>query len=79
MIKFIIELFFHKSIAEMKANRKHNANVMQALLNGEHYIRDIINASNDTFYTTKRAILEWNKTALCKYDSAQALKNADFQ
>lgn len=83
MIKFLfksfIKLFFPKSLAEFQEAKKHNINVMQKLLDREHTIRDMYNNSADAVCTTKRAIIEWNKTAVCKYNSAQALENADFQ
>ena len=52
---------------------------MQKLLDREHAIRDMYNDSADTVHTTKRAIIEWNKTAICKYNSVETLKNADFE
>ena len=79
IIKFFIKLFFPKSLIEFKEAKKHNINIMQKLLDREHAIRDMYNNSADTVYTTKRAIIEWNKTAVCKYNSVEALKNADFE
>lgn len=60
------------------AKRIHNATVLQKLLDKEHFIRDSYNTAFDTVYTTKRALKEAYKSLKTGYNSAVALRHADF-
>lgn len=79
MIRFLIKLFFGKAIREHNAARKHNANVLQHLLDAEHDLRDRVNEHQHIPSTTKNAILKANKYGLSRYNSFEALKEADFR
>ena len=83
IIAAIIRVIMPKAVKEHereeKARRIHNANVMQELLDNEHEIRDSFNQHQHIPSTTKNAILKANKYGLIKYNSALALKNADFR
>lgn len=60
------------------AKRIHNATVLQKLLDREHYIRDSYNDDFDTVHTTKKALKEAYKRCRTGYNSAVALRHADF-
>lgn len=79
MIKFLIKLFFGKAIRERNAARKHNARILQNLLNVEHDLKNRINSMNNTVYTTKKAIEIANKTKFCNHNSLRSLEEADFR
>lgn len=79
MIKFFIKLFFGKAIQERKKIRKHNANVLQSLLNTEHEIRDAYNDAHNTVYTTAKALDCSLVARFCPYNRHNALKEADFR
>lgn len=64
---------------EEKAKRIHNANVMQELLDNEHALRDRVNGHEHIPSTTKNAILKANRYGLNRYNSFEALRNADFR
>lgn len=83
IIAAIIRSFMPNAVREHKreekARRIHNANVMQELLDNEHYLRDKINEHEHIPSTTKNAILKANRYGLDRYNSFEALKMADFR
>lgn len=79
MKKFIANLLFGKLVREERARRKHNANVLQGLLNLEHNIRDTYNRQNDTVHTTKKACLEALSSGLTQYNCLLGIREADFR
>lgn len=62
-----------------EVKRVHNANVLQHLLDAEHDLRDRVNEHQHIPSTTKNAILKANKYGLSRYNSFEALKEADFR
>lgn len=82
MIKFIIRLLFGKAILKRNQARKHNAIVLQELLDKEHNMRDTINKDREQNWTTKDAIIMANAFGYNGdeyYNSHIALRNADFR
>lgn len=59
--------------------RIHNAIVLQHLLDAEHDLRDRVNEHQFISSTTKKAILMANKYGFSRYNSFEALKEADFR
>ncbi len=78
MKKFIANLLFGKLVREERARRKHNAKILQNLLNVEHDLKNRINGMHNTVYTTKKAIEIANKTNFCNHNSFRSLQEADF-
>lgn len=79
MKKFIANLLFGKFAHEERERRKHNARILQNLLNVEHDLKNRINDMNNTVYTTKKAIEIANKTNFCNHNSLRSLQEADFR
>ena len=79
IIRAIMPKAIRKHQREKKVKRIHNNHIMQTLLDNEHKIRDSFNQHQHIPSTTKNAILKANKYGLIKYNSALALKNADFR
>jgi hypothetical protein len=79
MKKFIANLLFGKLARKEKARRRHNARILQNLLNVEHDLKNRINNMNNTVYTTKKAIEIANKTKFCNHNSLKSLEEADFR
>ena len=79
MKKFIANLLFGKLAREERERRKHNARILQNLLNVEHDLKNRINDMNNTVYTTKKAIEIANKTNFCNHNSVRSLQEADFR
>ena len=79
MIKFLIELFFKKELAERKAKREHNATVVQYLLDREHFIRDTYNDKYNTCHTTAKAIDVAVANKIITYNRHTALKDANYR
>ena len=59
--------------------QKHNAKILQNLLNCEHTLRDLINQNHNQVFTTKRAIEYANKIKFANYNSQRSLDEADFR
>ena len=79
IIVAIIRVIMPKAVKEHENKRIHNANVLQHLLDAEHDLRDRVNEHEYVPCTTKKAILIANWHGLSKYNSAKALKEADFR
>lgn len=79
IIRVIMPNEVRKHKREEKAKRIHNANVLQHLLDAEHDLRDRVNEHQHIPSTTKNAILKANKYGLSRYNSFEALKEADFR
>ena len=79
IIAAIIRVIMPKAIKEHENKRKHNANVLQHLLDAEHDLRNRVNEHQHIPSTTKNAILKANKYGLSRYNSFEALKEADFR
>lgn len=79
IIRFFMPKAVRKHEIEEKARRIHNANVLQHLLDAEHDLRDRVNEHQHIPSTTKKAVLMANKYGLSRYNSAKALKEADFR
>lgn len=83
IIAAIIRAIMPKAVKEHereeKVRRIHNVVVMQALLDHEHYLRDKVNQHQHIPSTTKNAISMANKYGLDRYNSFEALRNADFR
>ena len=79
IIAAIIRVIMPKAIREHENKRIHNANVLQSLLDREHELRDKINEHQHIPSTTKKAVLMANKYGFRRYNSVQALKEADFR
>lgn len=79
IIAAIIRFFMPKAVREHENKRKHNANVLQHLLDAEHDLRDRVNEHQHIPSTTKKAVLMANKYGLSRYNSFEALRNADFR
>lgn len=79
IIAAIIRAIMPKAIKEHENKRKHNANMLQHLLDTEHYIRDRVNEQYDTVYTTKKALQIGCAKDFIVYNSFEALKEADFR
>ncbi len=79
IIRTIMPKAVRKHKIEEKAKHRHNANVMQELLDTEHALRDRINGHEYIPSTTKNAILKANRYGLDRYNSFEALRNADFR
>ena len=79
IIATIIRSFMPKAVREHENKRKHNANVLQHLLDAEHDLRDRVNEHEYIPCTTKKAILIANWHGFSRYNSAEALKTADFR
>ena len=79
IIRVIMPKAVRKHEKEEKAKRIHNTLVMQSLLDNEHDIRDMFNEHQHIPSTTKNAILKANKYGLSRYNSFEALKEADFR
>lgn len=79
-IATIIRLLMPNTIRKHEENKRiHNANVLQHLLDAEHIIRDKINEDYNQVFTTKNAIKCANRTGFTRYNSFEALKEADFR
>ena len=79
IIAAIIRFFIPNSVREHENKRIHNANVLQHLLDAEHDLRDRVNEHQHIPSTTKKAVLMANKYGLSRYNSFEALKEADFR
>ena len=79
IIRAIMPNEVRKHKREEKNKRIHNANVLQSLLDREHELRDKINEHQHIPSTTKKAVLMANKYGFRRYNSVQALKEADFR
>lgn len=79
IIRFFMPKAVRKHEREEKAKRIHNAVVMQTLLDNEHMIKDAVNERFDTVYTTKKALKTARVYGMNDYNSALALRNADFR
>jgi hypothetical protein len=79
IIRTIMPNEVRKHKREEKAKRIHNAVVMQTLLGNEHMIKDAVNKRFDTVYTTKKALKTSRVYGMNDYNSALALRNADFR
>ena len=79
IIRAIMPNEVRKHKREEKAKRIHNAVVMQNLLDNEHMIKDAVNKRFDTVYTTKKALKVARVYGMDDYNSALALRNADFR
>lgn len=79
IIRFIMPNAIRKHEREVKTKRNHNAVIMQNLLDNEHKIKDIVNNRFDTVYTTKKALETACIYNMNDYNSALALKKADFK
>ena len=83
IIATIIRVIMPKAVREHereeKARRIHNAVIMQNLLDNEHMIKDAVNKRFDTVYTTKKALKTARVYGMNDYNSALALRNADFR
>lgn len=83
IIATIIRAIMPKAIRQHEKEKKdkhiHNAIVMQSLLDNEHMIKDAVNKRFDTVYTTKKALKTARVYGMSDYNSALALKKADFK
>lgn len=79
MKKFIANLLFGKLARKERARRKHNANVLQSLLDHEHDLRDMVDNDCNQVFTTKNALLYGNLERFFTYSSRKALREADFR
>lgn len=79
IIATIIRAIMPKAVREYETKRKHNANVLQHLLDAEHDLRDRVNQHQHIPSTTKNAILKANRYGFSRYNSFEALKEADFR
>lgn len=79
IIRAIMPKAIKKHKEEEKARRNHNAVIMQQLLDAEHMIKDAVNNRFDTVYTTKKALITARAYTISDYDSAKALRNANFR
>ena len=79
IIRAIMPNEVRKHKREEKAKRVHNAVNMQTLLDNEHMIKEAVNKRFDTEYTTKKALKTARVYGMNDYNSALALKNADFR
>ena len=78
MIKFLIKLCFGEAICKRNAARKHNANVLQELLDKEHMFRDQYNRVSNTVFTTAKALDYAYSEFHIDYNRHGALLWADF-
>ena len=79
MIKFLIKLCFGEAIRKRNAARKHNANVLQELLDREHSIKKDINIEDNGVFTTANALKVARRRGYTTYSSSKALREANFQ
>jgi len=79
IIRTIMPNEVRKHKREEKAKRIHNAIIMQNLLDAEHDLRNRVNEHQHIPSTTKKAVLMANKYGLSRYNSFEALKEADFR
>lgn len=79
IIRFFMPNEVRKHKREEKIKRIHNAVVMQNLLDNEHMIKEAVNKRFDTVYTTKKALKVGRVYGMNDYNSAKALKEADFR
>lgn len=79
IIRFFMPKAVRKHEREEKARRIHNAMIMQHLLDAEHDLRDRVNSHQHIPSTTKNAILKANIYGFSRYNSFEALKEADFR
>lgn len=80
IIAAIIRFFMPNTVRKHEeVKRVHNANVLQHLLDAEHDLRDRVNEHQHIPSTTKKAVLMANKYGLSRYNSFEALRNADFR
>lgn len=79
IIATIIRFVMPNAVREHENKRKHNANVLQHLLDAEHDLRDRVNSHQHIPSTTKNAILKANRYGFSRYNSFEALKEADFR
>ena len=79
IIRTIMPNEVRKHKREEKAKRIYYANVMQNLPDNENMIKDAVNTRYDTVYTTKKALKISRVYGMNDYNSALALKNADFR
>lgn len=83
IIAAIIRAIMPKAIRqherEEKTRRIDNANVLQYLLDKEHYIRDEYNSDNNTVFTTKEAIRRAYVSGKTDYNGYGSLINAGYR
>lgn len=83
IIAGIIRVIMPKAIREHEKEKRisqiNNAVIMQNLLDNEHMIKDAVNKRFGTVYTTKKALKTARVYGMNDYNSAEALKKADFQ
>lgn len=83
IIASIIRFFMPEAVRKHKRDEKirqmHNAVIMQNLLDNEHMIKDAVNKRFDTVYTTKKALKTARVYGMNDYNSALALRKADFR
>lgn len=79
IIRFFMPKAVRKHEIEKKNKRNHNAVILQHLLDAEHDLRDRVNEKQHIPSTTKNAILMANKYGFSRYNSFEALRNADFR
>lgn len=79
IIRFFMPKAIRKHEREEKTRRIYNAVIMQNLLDNEHMIKDAVNKRFDTVYTTKKALKTARVYGMNDYNSALALRNADFR
>lgn len=78
MIKFLIKLCFGEAIRKRNQARKHNAAVLQDLLDKEHSICDSYNRINNTVFATAKALDKAYCECLTDYNRHSSLLYADF-
>lgn len=79
IIRFVMPNAIRKHEREVKTKRNHNAIIMQNLLDNEHMIKEAVNKRFNTVYTTKKALKTSRVYGMNDYNSAEALKKADFK
>lgn len=79
IIRFFMPNAIREHKREEKARRIHNANVLQYLLDKEHYIRDEYNLNNNTVFTTKEAIRRAYVSGKTDYNGYGSLINEGYR
>lgn len=79
IIRFVMPNAIRQHEKEKKNNHDYNATIMQTLLDNEHMIKDAVNNRFGTVYTTKKALKTARVYGMSDYNSAKALKEADFK
>lgn len=79
IIRFVMPNAIRQHEKEKEIKRNHNAVIMQNLLDNEHMIKEAVNKRFNTVYTTKKALKTARVYGMNDYNSAEALKKADFK